>query len=505
MAKSKAITDPNIPRRSNSYFSQGGTLAGEWHGQLAGTLALSGAVTAEAFDRLAEGVHPQTGEQLIQHRDTIKTQAGEELGHRAGWDLTFNAPKTVSLTALVGEDDRVRHAHQEAVRVALTETEKYVQARLGGNLPAENTGKWIAATFEHDTARPVNGYPAPHLHTHVVVFNVTEDAHGQARSLQPYELFKVQSMSTAVYQNALEHELRQLGYRIERGKNHAPEIKGYTREYLAAESLRAAEIERAMAERGLTGREAESIVKHQNRDEKLRLTPEELRALHQEKAAAFGNQPQAVVEEAANRKGWRVESDQTLAKAAAAVTFARERLSERSAVFEHFEVIRDALRHVQGRIPLPPIQAELDRQLGAGQFVKVDHIRPNAPAARYSTPQLIEMERDAIERMRAGLNRMQPIAFCAVTEMGQRFSPLNEDQRRLVGDALASRDQIFGIQGGAGTGKTTALSAIREIADRERISNTRPRPHVSGSERSAGSRDRRRNDAGVPVAGATGG
>jgi conjugative relaxase-like TrwC/TraI family protein len=126
---------------SNSYFSQGGTLRGEWHGQLAATLGLSGAVSAEAFDRLAEGQHPHTGEQLIEYRDTIKTQTGEEVGHRAGWDLTFNAPKTVSLTALVGEDDRVRQAHRDVVAAALTETEKYVQARMGGNAPAENTGK----------------------------------------------------------------------------------------------------------------------------------------------------------------------------------------------------------------------------------------------------------------------------------------------------------------------------------------------------------------------------
>jgi len=241
---------------SNSYFSQGGTLPGDWYGQLAVTLGLSGAVCAEAFDRLAEGEHPATGEQLIQHRDTIKTQSGEELGHRAGWDLTFNAPKTVSLTALVGEDERIREAHRDAVRAALSETEKYVQARMGGNAPAENTGKWIAATFEHDTARPVGGYPAPHLHTHVVVFNMTEGARGQARSLQPYELFKVQSMATAVYQNKLEYELRQAGYNIERGLNHAPEIKGYTREYLDAESLRNAEIQKELKERGLSGAEA---------------------------------------------------------------------------------------------------------------------------------------------------------------------------------------------------------------------------------------------------------
>ena len=227
---------------SNSYFSQGGTLRGEWHGQLAATLRLTGAVTAEAFDRLAEGQHPQTGEQLIQHRDTIRTQSGEEVGHRAGWDLTFNAPKTVSLTALVGEDERVREAHRNAVRGARRKRRNMCRRAWAAITPAENTGKWIAATFEHDTARPVDGYPAPHLHTHVVVFNMTEDAHGQARSLQPYELFKMQSMATAVYQNQLEHELRQAGYQIERGKNHAPEIKGYSPEYLDAESLRNAQI-----------------------------------------------------------------------------------------------------------------------------------------------------------------------------------------------------------------------------------------------------------------------
>lgn len=170
---------------SNSYFSQGGELQGEWHGRLGSVLGLNGTVSAEAFDRLAEGIDPRTGEQLIAHRDTIKTKTGEELGHRAGWDLTFNAPKTVSLTALVGGDERVRRAHKSAVRTALDETEKYVQARMGGiNIP-ETTGKWIAGTFEHDTARPVDGYPAPHLHTHVIVFNLTEDAAGQARSLQP--------------------------------------------------------------------------------------------------------------------------------------------------------------------------------------------------------------------------------------------------------------------------------------------------------------------------------
>lgn len=283
---------------SNSYYSGGGELQGAWHGRIAQEFGLTGAVTEEAFNRLAEGQDPQTGEQLIAHRDTVKTQAGEELGHRAGWDLTFNAPKSISLTALVGEDERVRQAHQGAVQAALDATEKYVQARMGGLNAPENTGKWIAATFEHDTARPVNGYSAPHLHTHVIAFNMTEAADGQARSLQPHELFRIQSFATAVYQNELEHELRRLGYTIQRGNNHAPDIKGYTPEYLAAESQRTAQIKQGMEERGAVGREAESQVKHQVREEKLKLTPDQLKAENKRSAEAFGNQPQAVVAEA---------------------------------------------------------------------------------------------------------------------------------------------------------------------------------------------------------------
>ncbi len=80
--------------------------------------------------------------------------------------------------ALVGGDDRVRAAHRKAVGVALNELERYTQARMGGNRPAEATGEFIVAKFEHDTARPVDGYAAPQLHTHAVIFNVTERADG---------------------------------------------------------------------------------------------------------------------------------------------------------------------------------------------------------------------------------------------------------------------------------------------------------------------------------------
>src|SRR5437773_10631653 len=162
----------------DNYYTEGNQIRGQWHGQLAAQWGLRGEVQEEHFARLANGQHPLTGAQLVQSRAAHEYTGANgakvrSMEHRAGWDATFSAPKSVSLTALVGGDERVRRAHQESVAVALDELERYTQARLGGNLPAETTGKWIAAKFEHDSARPVDGYAAPQLHTDVVFFKLT--------------------------------------------------------------------------------------------------------------------------------------------------------------------------------------------------------------------------------------------------------------------------------------------------------------------------------------------
>src|SRR3984893_365843 len=157
-----------------SYYMRGQAIPSEWQGRLAEKWGLEGEVGAEQFASLSEGQHPQTGEQLVRHHsakeyhnehgDTVKA-----VEHRAGWDATLSAPKSVSLTALVGGDEQVRQAHRESVRAALDELEHYVQARIGNNHPAETTQQFVGAQFEHDTARPVDGYAAPQLHTHAVI------------------------------------------------------------------------------------------------------------------------------------------------------------------------------------------------------------------------------------------------------------------------------------------------------------------------------------------------
>ena len=102
----------------------------EWQGTLAEHWGLRGSVGSEAFARLSEGRHPENNTELVRHQPakSYENQYGKQITsseHRAGWDATFSAPKSVSLTGLVGGDDRVREAHRESVRVALYELERY--------------------------------------------------------------------------------------------------------------------------------------------------------------------------------------------------------------------------------------------------------------------------------------------------------------------------------------------------------------------------------------------
>jgi conjugative relaxase-like TrwC/TraI family protein len=197
----------------------------------------------------------------------------------------FQCSKSVSITALVGGDELVREAHRESVRVALDKLERYIQARIGGNHPAETTGKMVAAKFEHDNARPVDGYAAPHVHTHVVMFNVTETPDGKAHALQPRELYRSQRYATAVYQSELVSRLGQVGYEIERDSNGTPQIRGYTKEYLQASSPRRRQIEEYLAKQGTDGYAAAQIAAHRTREAKINLRPEDMQRVNRALAA----------------------------------------------------------------------------------------------------------------------------------------------------------------------------------------------------------------------------
>jgi conjugative relaxase-like TrwC/TraI family protein len=455
-----------------NYYTEGEVIRGVWSGELAARWGLSGEVREEHFQRLAEGQHPITGEQLVRHQTARETTnaRGEKattMEHRAGWDATFSAPKSVSLTALVGGDERIREAHRESVHVALKELEPYVQARLGGNRRPETTGNAIAALFEHDSARPVNGYAAPQLHTHAVIFNLTETADGTVRPLQPRELYLTQQYATAVYRSELAARLTALGYEIERGRSRQPEIHGYTREYLEASSPRRQQIEDYLAESDRHGAAAAQIAAHQTREAKLDVSNVEMQQRHQELADHFGNQPARVVEAVEHGRVRDLEHEPQQPDVARAITFARDRNLEREAVVDERAILRDALQRTLGEARIGDVKQEFDRRVERGDFIAVDQ-ESGKPGRSFTTPAMMDLERETIDRMRAGQGQHTELVSEGTRDAVARdYGHLNESQREAVQQILANRDQVVALQGAAGTGKTTALTAVRDAAERD--------------------------------------
>ncbi|MHB1937161.1 MAG: MobF family relaxase [Acidobacteriaceae bacterium] len=456
--------------KEQNYWSQRGVIAGEWQGRLASQFGLAGAVSAEDFARLSQGQHPATGEQLVRQRASYEYQDTDgktikTMEHRAGWDATFSAPKSVSLTALVGGDDRVREAHRESVRVAIEQLEHYTQARIGGNHPPETTGKFIAAKFEHDTARPVDGYVAPQLHTHAVIFNLTERDSGQARAIQPQSLFQSQQFATAVYQSELMYRLRQLGYEITPGRSGAPEIKGYTQVYLDASSPRSQQIREYLERTGRSGKEAAEIAAHSTRDRKEMHSPGEVMTAHRKLAADYGHQADAVVRAARERSQQQTQSIPPAQRVRESLTFSRDKNFEREAVIDERALVRDALRRGMGDVTYPQVRANLNARLASGEFQIVE--RPQStPGRQFTTAKTIEAEHEIVRRMREGQKQLQPVMTRSeAIQVADQHPHLNRAQKSVVEDVLSSPDRIHGIQGVAGAGKTTTLAVLRGAAE----------------------------------------
>jgi conjugative relaxase-like TrwC/TraI family protein len=455
--------------KEQNYWSQRDVVAGQWQGRLAMQLGLTGEVSAEDFAKLSEGQHPGTGQQLVRHLrshefHSPKGRTVKTMEHRAGWDATFSAPKSVSLTALVGGDDRVRAAHHASVSTALEQLEPYTQTRIGRNDPPETTGKFIVARFEHDTARPVDGYAAPHLHTHAVVFNLTGRENGQARPIDSRSLFASKQFATAVYRSELAYQLKDLGYEIRAGKSGAPEIKGYTEEYLDASSPRQQQIREYLERTGGSGRGAHEFARYKTRDRKEIRSPGEVMTAHRKLAAEFGHQADAVVRAARERQQHQEKPTNTLDRVRESLTCSRDKNFERMAVVDERALLLDGLRHGMGELTLAQLRANLDARIATGEFRTVEwaHIS----GRQLTTARTIAAEQQIIRQIWDGRNHVQPLLpRPQAIAFSDQHQQLNRTQRSVVEDVLSTPDRIQGIQGFASSGKTVTLSLIRTAAE----------------------------------------
>ncbi|MHC9357651.1 MobF family relaxase [Enterobacter ludwigii] len=227
----------------NYYFL--GSLQSLWMGEGAKELGLEGNVRGDDLTAVLEGRLPD-GSRLG------KEVNGQHV-HRPGHDLTFSAPKSVSILALIGNDKEMVEAHNHAVRVAAGYVEKLISARdtKDGVTSIVHTGKMVAAAYTHDTSRNLD----PQLHTHLLIANMTEYA-GKWKALATDYIHNAGFIETVmkhqvtlgkIYRSALRERVEALGHEVEEvGKHGMWEIKGVPEEVRDEYSSRGREIQGAV-------------------------------------------------------------------------------------------------------------------------------------------------------------------------------------------------------------------------------------------------------------------
>ncbi len=211
----KSASDASKYYQQGDYYTQEGINEySQWLGKGAKALNLEGPVNFEVFKNLLEGRLPN-GQEMIQ------VKKGQY--HRPGYDLTFSAPKSVSILALVGGNDEVLSVHREAIQEVVAKIEeKYsaVRNHNKGKKTIEKTGNLIAGAFEHIDSRDGD----PNLHTHVVLMNVTQKLNGEYRTLYGDELYEDKLLNGMEYRSLLAHKLLKLGYELRIEKKGTFEI-----------------------------------------------------------------------------------------------------------------------------------------------------------------------------------------------------------------------------------------------------------------------------------------
>lgn len=413
-----------------------------WSGKAATELGLSAAVQPQDFRALLDGQLPN-GESIH--------LAGP--GRRGGTDLTFSAPKSISLQALIQGDTRLLQAHETAVARALDYAETLAACRVtvDGETSRQSTGNLVVAQFRHDLSRAAD----PQLHTHCVVLNMTQRGDGQWRALDNEPLYRHKMMLGAYYRSELAREVQALGYevRVTHGDGRF-ELAHISSAQVKAFSNRSQAIEDALQRQGLTREVASArqlqMAALQTRPAKESLDRGALHAQWRERADMVGLDFAARAP--ALQRGLDVKT-----QAQQAVRFASLHLTERSAVVPRVEIERAALERGVGLTHLEAIRSAIERAVDQGELIR--------NGERYTTPDAQQRERDILAMEVAGRGKASALMDGEAVQTALQGAKLNADQRGVVFHVLTSSDRVIGVQGGAGTGKTTALRSVRELAE----------------------------------------
>ena len=494
-----------------------------WYGGAAKALGLRAHVRPSRFESVLSGYVPGTDLRLGRMRE------GQH-EHRPGWDITLSAPKSVSLEALVMGDRRVIRAHDEAVRATLDFVEAELLQTRGWDpatrpRPRVSANGMVVAGFRHLASRDQD----PQLHTHCVLANMTRTASGEWRSVEPTKIRRSQKLIGAYYRNELARRLQALGMAVApRMVGPVPgfELAGYERSFIDAFSGRRRAILEYLEQKELpyTAENTQMAALHTRRRKEDRtladlvpewraraqalglvrermalrpprpldpltgeqvrvprvpapdLPPNEIRS--QKRAPALPKLPRDGVAEGAEARltgaGFRAPAELSLKPERGvleAVARAVAHVAERRTAVPEAEIRAVALGHAPGRYTLAEIDAAIARLVRDGELIEVER---RGMDRAFVTDRAVKAERRVLASMRAGCGKGMALANGEMVEKRLEPSRLTRGQREAVRTVLLSNDLVIGVQGHAGSGKTTMLSEVKELLGERKIQGLAP-------------------------------
>ncbi|MBO9579490.1 MAG: relaxase domain-containing protein [Sphingobium sp.] len=440
------------------YYTKGADEHSEWGGKIAAELGLEGKVDTAVFEDLLAG--KVDGQQLGRRR------ADGDIQHHPGWDFAVNAPKSVSIMALVAGDDRIARAHEQAVTVALSYLEEHasMRHRVNGEVVEKTTGRLVFARFTEHASRELD----PHLHTHVVVMNISNERDG-ARfvSLESRAMYAEQMVAGQIYRNELAHLLRERGYEVEFDPRRGLfEIRGVPRELITELSQRAEQIEAHAREHGLTGQAARRISFYETRGPKEKVSAEDLHRGWEER---LGIHARAVHEAlaAAEKAGERhIEvSDQIAARA---TLFGLRQSEGKEAVNNLGRFIQVGLASHVGEVRLADVRPLLEAHQARFKLLETRHRTGDEIHTRgRTTYRTARLEIALSDHLALAIDDAKPLASIeAIREAGLAHK-LTRDQRTALFHLGRTSDRVVAVYGVAGSGKSTIVGALREAAGKD--------------------------------------
>ena len=431
------------------YFDAGPAFGGRWLGKGAEQLGLAGDVERDAFNKILNNRNPN---------DDSKLSERDRINRRVGWDVTFSAPKSVSITFGLNGDLDVVDALRESVNETLLDMEQDVMTRInkpGRKQQHEKTGNMIAGVWIHPESRAVKGQiPDPNLHAHAFISNHTWTGDRWTAADISNLWRDSQKSFEAVFQVRLATKLQALGYQIERSK-HNFEITGITKELRDKFSKRTKQIDAKIksgfakelaAKHGISLDDAKGMVgglTRQGKGKSFQL--DDLQHGWQYQLTADERIALDAVEKQKHQPSPHKEITVT---AADAVDYALQHNFQQEAAVRERDVLRDALLYGIGDNTVHEIQSEL----AARKVIR----QGKEETAIVTTKELQAEEKAILDFAKFGRGRVKPL----YTDYQVDKQWLSDEQKQAVRGILHSSNRLDVLRGVAGVGKSTLLEEV---------------------------------------------